>query len=315
MVVFTNLLLLMGGLGVFLLGMELISHNLQAVAGGRIRRMIGKVSNKKLANVGVGAGAAMLLESSSATTVILLGFVNAGLVSLIQASLIIMGANIGTTITVVIISFNHFPIGEFIGMLVLVGIIVIVSSKQDKHKKIGYAICGMGLIFIGLYIMEQSVAFLKDSTAFVDVVSRMNNDFLLLVIGTAFTALIQSSSATTGMALTMAEAGILPLSATFAIILGSNLGTCMTAILASIGSSVNGKRTAVIHLLFNAIGVCIYMPLVIIFGDKVADYFTTKCSPSVIIAYFHVIFNISTTLILLPFVNKLAKLSEDIVKS
>lgn len=315
MVVFTNLLLLFGGLGVFLLGMEIISHNLQAVAGERIQQMIGKVSNKKWANVGVGAGAAMLLESSSAATVILLGFVNAGLVSLIQAALIIMGANIGTTITVVIISFNHFPISEFIGLLVLVGVIVIVSCKNERHKKIGYALSGMGLIFVGLHIMGESVEFLKESTVFVSLVSGLDNDILLLIIGTAFTALVQSSSATTGMALTLAEAGILPLSSTFAIILGSNLGTCMTAILAAIGSSVNGRRTAVIHLLFNAIGVLIFMPLVMIFGDSVADYFSAKLSPSVVIAYFHVLFNISTTAILVPFVGKLAKFSQSIVKT
>ncbi|MFI3228993.1 MAG: Na/Pi symporter [Bacillota bacterium] len=314
MVVFTNLLLLAGGLGVFLLGMEIISHNLQAVAGDKINGMIGKLSNKKWASVGMGAGAAMLLESSSATTVILLGFVNAGLVSLVQAALIIMGANIGTTITVVIISFNALPIGELIGMMVLVGVIIIISSKKERTKSIGYAVSGLGLIFIGLFIMEDSVEFLKDSPNFVAFIAGLDNELLLLLIGTAFTAIVQSSSATTGIALTLAEAGIMPLSATFAIILGSNLGTCMTAILASMGSTTNGKRTAIIHLLFNAIGVVLYFPLVVIFGDRVANWLLNYFNPSVIIAYFHVFFNVSITILLVPFASKLARVSELLIK-
>ncbi len=314
MVVFTNLLLLAGGLGVFLLGMELISHNLQAVAGEKINGMLGKLSNKKWASVGMGAGAAMLLESSSATTVILLGFVNAGLVSLVQAALIIMGANIGTTLTVVIISFNALPIGELIAMLALVGVIIIISSKKERTKSIGYAVSGVGLIFIGLHIMGDSVEFLKESANFVQFIAGLDNDFLLLLIGTAFTAIVQSSSATTGIALTLAEAGIMPLSATFAIILGSNLGTCMTAMIGAMGSGINGKRTAIIHLLFNAIGVVIYFPLVLIFGDSVANALSAYFNPSVIIAYFHVLFNVSITIFLVPFAGKLAKASELLIK-
>jgi phosphate:Na+ symporter len=310
MVIVRNVLIMLAGLGAFLIGMHSLSQNMQSVAGEKIKKMLARISDKKLTGIGIGVGAAAILESSSATTVILLGLVNAGVVNLLQATLIIMGANVGTTFSVVIFSFNYLPMNELLASLAIVGVAIITSAKRERTKNIGWIIAGFGLIFIGLETMENGVSFLKDSLVFVNLMGKMRNPFLLVFVGILFSGIVQSSTAVTGIVITLSEAGIIPLNITFYVILGSNIGTCATAIIASLSANINAKRTALIHLLFNVIGVLIFLPLLILFGNSALNPIVNKLSPAVIIAYFHIIFNFVTTLILIPFVKRIVSLSE-----
>jgi len=291
------------------LGMQLISRNLQKIAGGNVSRMLGKMSGNRLAGIGMGAGAAVILESSSATTVILLGLVNSGIVNLLQATLIIMGANVGTTFTVLLFSLGYLPVGELLAFCALIGASVVMGSKKEKNRTIGWIIAGFGLIFIGLDTMGNSVEFLKESKRLADLILSVENPFLLVLIGAFSSGIVQSSTAITGISITFAEAGLMRAGAAFYIILGSNVGTCILAILASLGANLNAKRTALIHLLFNVIGVIVFMPFLIIWGDTVCINALKKISPAALIAYFHVVFNLTTTIILFPFVKTLANLS------
>lgn len=309
MAIVSNILMLLAGLGVFLLGMNLISTNLQKVTGDKVGRMIARISNHKLAGIGVGAGAAVLLESSTATTVILVGLVNAGIINLIQATLIIMGANIGTTFTVILFSFGFLPIGEIFSFMSIVGLSIILSAQKERTKTIGWTIAGFGLVFVGLDVMTDGVAFLKDSAAVIRLFSSLDNPFLLVLIGALFTAVVQSGSAITGIVITLSASHIMPLTSACYIILGSNIGTCMTAIIASLGQNLNAKRTALIHLIFNVIGVILFMPFMIIWGNDVATIVSRSLSPAALIAYFHVVFNIISTVLMIPFVKKITELA------
>ncbi|MCL2630960.1 MAG: Na/Pi symporter [Firmicutes bacterium] len=307
MVIFGKTLMMLAGLGCFLLGMQLISRNLQKLAGGATHKMLARVNNNKLAGIGIGAGAGVILESSSATTVILLSLVNAGIVNLLQATLIIMGANVGSTLTVLVFSLNYLPIGEFFAFFALIGAGLVMSAKTDKTRRIGFIIASFGLIFIGLSTMAESVNFLKDSERFAGFISSLQNPFLLVLTGALFSGIIQSGTATTGVVITLSQAGIMPVVATFYIILGSNVGTCMTAIIASLGSGINAKRTAFIHLLFNSLGVVLFLPILLIFGEPLCELIGTSLSPAVVVAYFHVTFNLITTIVLVPFVKHIVR--------
>ena len=309
MVVFGRILMMFAGLGVFLIAMQLISKNLQQLTSGKLNKMLGKMTNNKLAGIGLGAGAAVLSQSSSATTVILLGLVNAGIVNLLQATFIIMGANVGSTLPVIVFSLKNLPIGEIFAFLALVGAAIVMGSKKEKSKQIGFIIASFGMIFIGLQTMAGSAEILSQSQAFVNFIGSLRSPFTLLIVGILFSALIQSSTATTGVAITLAGAGLMPIHSAFFIILGSNIGTCVTALIASIGTNLNSKRTALIQLLYNAIGVVVFMPLVMIFGNSITNASTGALSPAVVIAYFHVIFNLGTTIMLIPFVKFLVKLA------
>ncbi|MDR2267250.1 MAG: Na/Pi symporter [Christensenellaceae bacterium] len=302
------------GLGVFLIGMQLISHNMQKLAGNKISAMLVKISDNRLAGIGIGAGAAALLESSSATTVILLGLVNAGIVTLLQATLIIMGANIGTTFTMILLSFSYLPIGEILSFVSLIGAAIIMGAKKDKTRMLGLVIGGLGLIFAGIEIMSGGVDFLKSSSVFVDIVASVSNPFMLVLVGLLASGTIQSGTAVCSVAITLCEAGIMPTVSAFYIILGSNIGTCTTALIAAIGTNANTKRTALIHLIFNVAGVIIFMPLIWILEKKFPIATQHVLSPAVIIAYFHIIFNVATTIILIPFVKKLVRISEILIK-
>ena len=300
--------MMFAGIGAFLTGMKLCSLNLEAVAGGRVEKLFTKLSDRKLAGVGIGVGSAAVLQSSSATTVILLGLVNSGIVSLFQATCIIMGANIGTTFTALIISLNYLPISELFAFMTFIGMMTVMAAKRSRVRTAGWILTSIGLIFIGLEIIKAGAVNLKSNEIFLNLFSGMTSPLLLLTVGVAFTAVIQSSSAVTGIVITLAQLGIMPVTATFYIIMGSNVGSCATAMLAAIGGSLNARRTAMIHLLFNAIGVILFLPFVIIFGKKTVDALNVF-SPSVIIAYFHIAFNLVTTLVLLPFVKALANLA------
>lgn len=306
------ILRLFSGIGAFLIGMRLISSSLTGIAGGKIQELFKKLGNNKLAAVGVGVGSAAVLQSSSATTVILLGLVNAGIVSLFQATCIIMGANIGTTVTALIISFNSLPIAEIFAFTAFMGAMIVMAAKKEKVKSAGWVLAALGLIFIGLDVIRANALSLKESTAFVSLFQNLSSPLLLIMIGVVFTSVIQSSSAVTGIVLTLAELGIMPVTGTFYVIMGSNVGSCATAMLAAMGGSANMKRTALIHLAFNMIGVLIFLPFVVAFGEKTVEALSFFGVAS-LVAYFHIVFNLVTTLILLPFVKAIADFSESVI--
>ena len=300
---------LLGGIGVFLYGMKLMGDSLEMVAGNEIKRMFAKISDNKIIGVGIGAVTTAVVQSSAAVTVMAIGFVNSGLMSLIQAAAIVFGANIGTTSTALIVALGVGGLADvkltvIFAALAGVGAMTIMFSKKDKIKKIGG-------IFVGLSVMTDSMTIFSESPEIVKFLAKISNPALLLLFGIAFTALIQSSSAVSGIVVTMSVAGLLSFDQGLYIILGSNIGTCITSLIASIGTSTNAKRTAVIHLMFNVIGVLIF-GLVSISG-VFSKMFMPINNPAMRIALLHTFFNVVTTVILLPFMNLLVKLVSKMV--
>lgn len=307
---------LLGGIGVFLYGMKLMGDSLEMVAGNEIKRMFAKISDNKIIGVGIGAVTTAVVQSSAAVTVMAIGFVNSGLMSLIQAAAIVFGANIGTTSTALIVALGVGGLADvkltvIFAALAGVGAMTIMFSKKDKIKKIGGIITGLGMIFVGLSVMTDSMTIFSESPEIVKFLAKISNPALLLLFGIAFTALIQSSSAVSGIVVTMSVAGLLSFDQGLYIILGSNIGTCITSLIASIGTSTNAKRTAVIHLMFNVIGVLIF-GLVSISG-VFSKMFMPINNPAMRIALLHTFFNVVTTVILLPFMNLLVKLVSKMV--
>ncbi|MCI7530364.1 MAG: Na/Pi cotransporter family protein [Christensenellaceae bacterium] len=307
---------LLGGIGVFLYGMKLMGDSLEMVAGNEIKRMFAKISDNKIIGVGIGAVTTAVVQSSAAVTVMAIGFVNSGLMSLIQAAAIVFGANIGTTSTALIVALGVGGLADvkltvIFAALAGVGAMTIMFSKKDKIKKIGGIITGLGMIFVGLSVMTDSMTIFSESPKIVEFLAKISNPALLLLFGIAFTALIQSSSAVSGIVVTMSVAGLLGFDQGLYIILGSNIGTCITSLIASIGTSTNAKRTAVIHLMFNVIGVLIF-GLVSISG-VFSKMFMPINNPAMRIALLHTFFNVVTTIILLPFMNLLVKLVSKMV--
>ncbi len=310
------ILLLLAGCGVFIVGMNMLSNGLEKSAGGGLKRMLGKISGNRFSGVGVGAGVTAIIQSSSATSVMVIGFVNAGILTLFQATAIIMGANIGTTITGVIVSLKSLGIGKYMAILAFVGVMM-TFFKKDKVKQIGNILCGFGLIFVGLDVM--GMAFDPDThpeviAFFSNLFEVIDNPLLLILVGMAFTALIQSSSAATGIFIMMVGTDALTLDCALFLVLGSNIGTCITAILACLGANTNAKRTALIHLSFNVIGTIIFTVFIWIFrSGTVALLQNLIGKPEMQLAWFHVIFNVTTTLLLLPFVKQLVTLATKII--
>ena len=307
---------LLGGIGVFLYGMKLMGDSLEMVAGNEIKRMFAKISDNKIIGVGIGAVTTAVVQSSAAVTVMAIGFVNSGLMSLIQAAAIVFGANIGTTSTALIVALGVGGLADvkltvIFAALAGVGAMTIMFSKKDKVKKIGGIITGLGMIFVGLSVMTDSMSIFSESPKIVEFLAKISNPALLLLFGIAFTALIQSSSAVSGIVVTMSVAGLLSFDQGLYIILGSNIGTCITSLIASIGTNTNAKRTAVIHLMFNVIGVLIF-GLVSISG-VFSKMFMPINNPAMRIALLHTFFNVVTTIILLPFMNLLVKLVSKMV--
>ena len=307
---------LLGGIGVFLYGMKLMGDSLEMVAGNEIKRMFAKISDNKIIGVGIGAVTTAVVQSSAAVTVMAIGFVNSGLMSLIQAAAIVFGANIGTTSTALIVALGVGGLADvkltvIFAALAGVGAMTIMFSKKDKIKKIGGIITGLGMIFVRLSVMTDSMTIFSESPKIVEFLAKISNPALLLLFGIAFTALIQSSSAVSGIVVTMSVAGLLSFDQGLYIILGSNIGTCITSLIASIGTNTNAKRTAVIHLMFNVIGVLIF-GLVSISG-VFSKMFMPINNPAMRIALLHTFFNVVTTIILLPFMNLLVKLVSKMV--
>lgn len=315
MTILEAILLLLAGVGVFIAGMNMLSDGLERSAGGGLKKLLGKISNNRFAGVGVGAGVAAIVQSSSATSVMVIGFVNAGIMSLFQATSIIMGANIGTTITGILVSLQDLPISDFAMLLAFIGVMM-TFLKNEKVKQLGGILCGFGLIFVGLELMGSSLKNSADINEFFKQLFR-DIDFPLLLIffGMLFTAVIQSSSAATGIFITMVAEGALQLDCAIFLVLGSNIGTCITAVLACMGASVNSKRTALIHLSFNVIGTMLFTAFLWPLRTPVVELLQKlPGGPHMQLAWFHVIFNVTTTGILLPFIKQLVQIATLIIK-
>ncbi|MEG0329033.1 MAG: Na/Pi cotransporter family protein [Longicatena sp.] len=306
---FSNVLGLLGGLSLFLFGMHMMSVGLEGAAGDRMKSILEKLTSNRFLGVIVGAGITAVIQSSSATTVMVVGFVNSQLMTLNQAVWIIMGANIGTTITGQLIALDASKIAPLVA---IIGVVMVTFMKNKKVNAIGNIFAGLGILFMGMHMMSGAMAPLQDSPAFIDAMTKISNPILAILLGAGFTALIQSSSASVGILQALAVSGLIPLSSSIYIIFGQNIGTCITAVLASLGANRNAKRTTIIHLSFNIIGTLLFL----IFVNVVpfVDWMTSLTSnPAAQIANTHTTFNIITTLLLLPFGNQLAKLAQIIL--
>lgn len=312
-----SVITILAGCGVFLLGFKLLSDNMEKLAGNGLKRLFNKTSDKKLVGVGLGAAATAVVQSSAITTVMVIGFVNTGIMSLKQAATIIMGANIGTTITAQIVALQAFNLNVFFMALAFIGMAMNMFSKKDKVRLAGIALAGLGIVFVGLDVMSGAMEGEMIHAALETVLSKATNPFFLLFIGVAFTALIQSSSAVTTIIIAMAMQGLIVGgggNAVLYVILGSNIGSCVTALISSIGTSVNARRASIIHLLFNVIGTVIFMVVLLIFPQFQEKTFERWfSSPETQIAMFHTFFNVLCTLMFLPFTNVLVKLAMLIV--
>jgi len=309
-----SLIWLLAGVGVFIVGMNFMSDALEKSAGEGMKRMLSKISNNRFSGVGIGAGVTAIIQSSSATSVMVIGLVNAGVMTLMQATPIIMGANIGTTITGVLVALKN----DYFNMLMYLSAFAGVMMgffKKEKVKIAGLLCSGLGLIFVGLNIMSSEQAFGNPlvETMFQGFFSVIDFPLLLILVGVIFTALIQSSSAATGVVVTMVGTGVLPLELALFIVLGANIGTCVTALLAAIGANANSKRVALIHFTFNAIGTSIFTLIVWLFKEPMINWLVSMfpgedtMSLQMRVSAFHVIFNVTTTCVLLPFVSQLVQ--------
>lgn len=312
-----SIITILAGCGVFLLGFKLLSDNMEKLAGNGLKKLFNKTSDKKLVGVGLGAAATAVVQSSAITTVMVIGFVNTGIMTLTQAATIIMGANIGTTITAQIVALQAFKLNVFFSGLAFIGMALNMFSKKDKVRLLGTALAGLGIVFVGLDVMSGAMENEMMHAALANILSKATNPFLLLFIGVAFTALIQSSSAVTTIIITMATQGLVVGNggnAVLYVILGSNIGSCVTALISSIGTSVNARRASIIHLLFNAIGTLIFMVILLAFPSFQANTFESWfSSPETQIAMFHTFFNVVCTCLFLPFTKLLVKLAVLIV--
>lgn len=306
----TDFISLLGGLGLFLYGMQMMSNGLEAAAGNRMKKILERLTSNRFLGVLVGAGITAVIQSSSATTVMVVGFVNSGMMTLNQAVWIIMGANIGTTITGQLIALD---VGALAPLFAFIGVALIVFIKKQRVHHYGKIIAGLGILFIGMDMMSSSMMPLRESEAFINLMTKFSNPVLGILAGTIFTAIIQSSSASVGILQALASSGVIGLSQAVYVLFGQNIGTCITAVLASIGTSRSAKRTTIIHLMFNIIGTIIFTIVCILTPFALFVEGLTPGNVSQQIANMHTIFNITTTILLLPFGNYLAKLATKIL--
>lgn len=307
---------LFAGIGVFLVGVTLMTDNIEQLATGKIRKLFNKTANKKLVNVGIGALTTAIIQSSGVTTVLIVGFVNVGIMSLYQATAIIMGANIGTTITAQIAALSAFPVTKYVQILIFVGALVSLLTKNEKRKKIASLVSGLGLIFLGLSLMSAA---LEDyQTEIQNVFALVKNPFLLFLIGVFLTALVQSSSATTSVLIAMSVAGLkigTGGNEALYVILGTNIGSCVTALMSSFGANANAKRASLIHLMFNTFGSIIFFAFLLLYKNFSQDVLRKLFSSSATqIAMFHTFFNLVCTIMFLPFSKLFVKLATLIIR-
>ena len=302
----TDVLALLGGLALFLYGMQMMSTGLEAAAGNRMKSILEKLTSNRVKGVLFGAAITAVIQSSSATTVMVVGFVNSGLMTLKQAVWVIMGANIGTTITGQLIALD---IGAIAPLFAIAGVGAIMFIKSEKVHHISSIFAGLGILFMGMDMMGAAMSPLKESEAFISLMTKFANPLLGILVGALFTAVIQSSSASVGILQALASTGMIPLSSAVFVLFGQNIGTCITAVLASIGMKVNAKRTTVIHLLFNIIGTVLFTVICLVTPYVTWIEAMTPGDPVAQIANAHTVFNIVTTLLLLPFGTHMANIA------
>lgn len=307
---FADFLGLLGGLALFLYGMQMMSDGLEDAAGNRMKQILEKLTSNRFLGVLVGAGITAVIQSSSATTVMVVGFVNSGMMKLQQAVWIIMGANIGTTITGQLIALD---VGMLAPLFAFIGVALVVFFKMPKARYIGKILAGLGVIFIGMDMMSAAMTPLRDSEGFISLMTQFSNPLLGILAGALFTAVIQSSSASVGILQTLAVGGLIGFDSAVFVLFGMNIGTCITAVIASIGTNRSARRTTIIHLMFNIIGTILFTFLCIVF--PITDWIggITPNNPAAQIANMHTTFNIVTTLLLIPFGNYLANIAEKIL--
>ena len=321
--IITSILTLIAGIGIFLIACSMMSSNLEALGSGKLKALFAKASKSKLVGVGVGTATCAVIQSSSATSVMVIGFVNAGIMTLTQAATVRFGANIGTTVTGQLVSLGLFG-GNSISTSVIfatfagIGAFVLAFAKNDRAQKAGGIMAGFGMLFVGLSMMSDAMGYFSGLDSVKNFLAVFRNPFLLVLIGAVFTAIVQSSSVMTSMAITMVVTGLISLNQGIYITMGSNIGTCVTALIAGMTSTKNAKRTALIHLIFNVSGVAVFMLIGLFMGLGGIDYgylFAKMFphTPQMQLSMFHTIFNIVTVIIVLPLTNFLVKLVTKIV--
>ena len=316
---FFGVLTMLGGLALFLYGMETMGNGLEKLSGGRLERILEKLTSNPIKAVLLGAGVTAIIQSSSATTVMVVGFVNSGIMKLTQAVGIIMGANIGTTVTSWLLSLTGIESGNFFvrllkptsfsPILALIGICFIMFSKKEKKKDAGTIMIGFAILMTGMETMSGAVKPLANVPEFTGILTMFSNPVLGMIAGAVLTAIIQSSSASVGILQALCATGAVNFSTALPIIMGQNIGTCVTAIISSIGASKNAKRAALVHLYFNIIGTVIFMIVFYTINAVVHFSFLDTAANAMGIAVIHSSFNIAATVLLLPFGNGLVKLA------
>ena len=311
---------LLAGLGAFLFGFKVLSDNIEKLATNKLRRWFEKTGRSRLAGVGIGAGVTAIIQSSSATTVMVVGFVNVGLMSLFQATTVIMGANIGTTVTAYFSVIADIPFIEIITVLTCVGIFMDMLCKKDKTKTIGMMLAGLGLVFLGLQYMGMAMDDFSSQQVVTDFLASVDNRLVLLLAGVVITGIVQSSSAVTTLIVQMVGAGMVigdpSNSGVLFLVLGTNIGTCVTALLSSIGTKTNARRAALIHLMFNVFGTVIFSVFLLCWpgflNATLGNWFADN--PGLQIALFHTFFNVVCTCLFLPFTNIFVKVSTKLIR-
>ncbi len=326
--IINSLFFILGGIAVFMVGMNMLGNSLESAAGKPMRRLMAKATKNRFIGVGTGAAVTAIVNSSSATTVMIVGFVNVGLMTLTQAASIIMGANIGTTISAFIMALAssggaQISVVAIFALLAFIGFVITIAGKKDKVKRIGYIFEGVGLIFIGLNVMSGAVSDMLDNENIKGAVEGMfislgnNPDAVLtweipvlFLLGALLTAAMQSSAALTAIVISLASQNLISLQMAMSIILGANVGTCLTSLISSVGASVNARRAAMVHLLFNVAGCFIFIWPIAFAGKYIGSFLSDFIADTEWqIAIFHLVFNLFTTIILLPFLKALVKLA------
>ena len=314
-----NVLNLVGGLALFLYGMNLLGDSLEKLSGGKLESILEKLTAKPIMAVLLGAGVTAAIQSSSATTVMVVGFVNSGIMKLKQAVYIIMGANIGTTATSWILSLSGIESSNFFvqflkptsfsPLLAFIGIIFLMFSKKEKKHNVGALLIGFAILMTGMDAMSNAVSPLKDVPGFTDLFTMFSNPILGMLLGAVLTAIIQSSSASVGILQALCATGAVTFSSAIPIIMGQNIGTCVTALISAIGAKKNAKRAAFVHLYFNVIGTVLFMVIFYLLNAFVHFSFMDQAASTARIAVVHTTFNVTATLLLFPFGSLLEKLA------
>lgn len=316
---FFGALTLVGGLALFLYGMHVMGEGLTSVSGGRLEKILERLTDNPIKAVLLGAGVTAVIQSSSATTVTVVGFVNSGIMKLGQAVGVIMGANVGTTVTSWLLSLTGIQSGNFFikllkpssftPVLAMIGVILIMGAKTEKRRDIGAILAGFAVLMFGMEVMSDAVKPLADVPEFTGILTMFSHPLLGMLAGALLTAIIQSSSASVGILQALCATGSVSYATAVPIIMGQNIGTCVTALLSSVGASRNARRAALVHLYFNVIGTAVFMILFYILNAGLHFTFLEEAAGAAGIAVIHSLFNIGATLLLLPFARGLEKLA------